>query len=174
MLFAACNPTVQFDGPMPPDRPNLPNIPKAFRGVITDGDMLYVIGKDTLRLGDEVLVNGEDFLLRKVARHLVFSRPVVETGHWEVVVFKKEGNTFFTGSFDGHDEPIARMQVLLEGGVERRKSEGTPGYSYFLLSPSTKEFKALLEEGLYDASGESCPLPNGGVVRPSGGIPLSN
>ena len=38
LLVTACNPTVQFDEPMPPSRWNLPNIPKAYRGTLLDRD----------------------------------------------------------------------------------------------------------------------------------------
>lgn len=174
LALSSCNPEVQFDGPMPPNRMNLPNIPGAFRGTIADDDVDYVIGKDTVLLGDEVLVNGEDFLLRKMAGHLVFSRPVVETGHWEVLVFKKEDGAFTMGEMKGHDESLARVQVMLERGMNQKRSEGTPGYKYTLVSPTAKEFKAMLQEGLFDFSGEPCPLPKGGLVRPSTGILPSN
>ena len=174
LAFSSCNPKVQFDGPMPPNRMNLPNIPSAFRGTIADEDFDYVIGKDTVLLGDEVLVNGEDFLLRRMAGHLVFSRPVVETGHWEVFVFKKENGAFMLGEMKDQDEILARLQVMVEGGTEQKRSEGTPGYKYTLVSPTTKEFKEVLKEGLFDFPGEPCPLPKGGVVRPSTGILPSN
>ena len=57
-LLTSCNPKVQFNEPMPPGRYNLPNIPKAFRGEIVDGDEVWSIGKDTVRIDDEVMVNG--------------------------------------------------------------------------------------------------------------------
>ena len=86
LLFTACNPKVQFAEPMPPGRFNLPNIPRAFRGEIEDGDAVTRIGKDSVWMDDEVMVNGQDFLLRRMAGHLVMSQPVPETGQWEVVV----------------------------------------------------------------------------------------
>lgn len=173
-LLSACNPKVQFTGPMPPGRIDLPNIPRSFRGTILMEDERWDIGKDTLRVGDEVLVNGEDFLLRRMAGHLVLSQPVPETGHWEVYVMKIEDGAFRMGSFDDGDPFLTRMGTLLEVPFERRKSQGTPGYGYALLDPSTKEFKAILKEGLYDADEHWIPLPRGEAVRPSGARRPSN
>ena len=86
LLVTSCNPKVQFEEPMPPGRFNLPNIPRAFRGEIVDGDEVTRIGKDSIWMDDDVMVNGQDFLLRRMAGHLVMSQPVAETGHWEVFV----------------------------------------------------------------------------------------
>jgi len=55
-LLCSCAPSVQFPEPMPPGRINLPNFPKAMRGSIIEEELSSVIGKDTLRMGDEVLV----------------------------------------------------------------------------------------------------------------------
>lgn len=167
LLLAACNPKVQFTEPMPPGRFDLPNIPRAFRGSIMMDDERWVMGKDTLWMGDGVLVNGEDFILRRMAGHLVFSQPVPETGHWEVFVINIEDGAFRLGSFDDGDAFLTRMGTLLEVPFERRKSQGTPGYGYALLDPSTKEFKAILKEGLYEADDQWIPLPRGEEVRPS-------
>ena len=61
---------------MPPKRLNLPNIPKAFRGTIRDEVGAWQIGKETVSMGDTVLVNGVDFLLRKMAGSLIVNLPV--------------------------------------------------------------------------------------------------
>ena len=167
LLVGACTPKVQFDEPMPPSRWNMPNIPKDFRGTFLngEGEVDMRIGKDTIFNGEQVLVNGEDFLLRRMAGHVVFSQPVPETGHWEVFVLRKEGDDMVLGSFKDDDAFLRRMATLLEEAPERQKSGGTPGYKYTLIRPSTKEFKAMLKERLYEED-DPQPLPRGGTVRP--------
>jgi len=166
LLVTSCNPTVQFEEPMPPGRFNLPNIPRVFRGEIVDGDGVTRIGRDSIWMDDEVMVNGQDFLLRRMAGHLVMSQPVAETGHWEVFVVKREGDQFRLGHFNDDKRTLRRMTTLLEVPFEKARAEGTPGYGYVLLSPSSKEFKAILKQGLYEAGEETVPLPRGGVVKP--------
>lgn len=172
--LVSCNPKVQFSEPMPPARFNLPNIPKAYRGVIEDDDTRWQIGKDTIIMGEEVMVNGEDFLLRRMAGHLVMSQPVVKTGQWEVIVIKREGDFMRTGWFDDDDDFIRKAGILLDVPPAERKSNGTPGYSYYLLSPSAKAFKEMLKGGWYEANDEVVPLPRGGTVTPLGRTPQSN
>jgi len=170
----ACHPKVQFEEPMPPGRFNLPNIPKAFRGEIVDGDDVWRIGKDTIGFADGVMVNGQDFLLRRMAGHLVMSHPVTETGHWEVIVLKREGDAFRTAGFEDDQAMLTRMATLLEAPLEHKKSGGYPEYSYVLLSPTAKEFRAILKEGLYELEEGAVPLPRGDKVRPSAPPPPSN
>ena len=124
-----------------------------------------VIGKDTIRTQTETLVNGEDFLLRRMAGHLVLSQPVAETGQWEVIVLRKEGDEMVLGVFEDDDRFLRRMGTLLEVDPERLKAPGTPGYRYSLLRPTAKEFKVLLKEQLYEAD-DPVPLPKGGTVKP--------
>ena len=173
-LLASCNPKVQFNEPMPPGRFNLPNIPKAFRGKIVDGDEVWSIGKDTVRIDDEVMVNGEDFLLRRMAGHVVMSQPVAETGHWEVFLLKREGDAFQTASFEDDETWLKQTATFMESPRERKKSGGKPGYSYWLLSPTAKEFRTVLKQGLYEMAEGSVPLPRGGQVRPSAPPPPTN
>ena len=173
-LLTSCNPKVQFNEPMPPGRYNLPNIPKAFRGEIVDGDEVWSIGKDTVRIDDEVMVNGEDFLLRRMAGHVVMSQPVVETGHWEVLLLKRDGDVFRTASFDDDENWLRQTATFMESPREQKKSGGKPGYSYWLFSPTAKEFSTLLKERLYDMEEDGVPLPRGGLVRPSAPTPPTN
>ncbi len=172
-LLTSCNPKVQFNEPMPPGRYNLPNIPKAFRGEIVDGDEVWSIGKDTVRIDDEVMVNGEDFLLRRMAGHVVMSQPVAETGHWEVFLLKREGDVFRTASFEDDESWLRQTATFMESPRERKKSGGKPGYSYWLLSPTAKEFRTVLKQGLYEMA-EGVSLPRGGQVRPSAPPPPTN
>ena len=173
LCVASCKPTIQFEEPMPPSRWNLPNIPKAFRGEIRDGNEVWSIGKDTVRIEMNVagekdvttLINGEDFLLRRMADHLVVNQPVLKTGHWEVWVLRKEGDQMVMGEFEDDDAVLVRLATLLERAPEKKKSGGTPGYTYSLLSPSAKEFKTMLKEQLYE-EGDAVPLPRGGVITP--------
>ena len=167
LLVTACTPKVQFDEPMPPSRWNLPNIPKDYRGTFLDevGQVETVIGKDTIRTGEDVMVNGEDFLLRRMAGHLVYSQPVPETGQWEVYVLRKEGEDMVLGAFKDNDAFLRRMATLLEVDPERLKAPGKPGYKYTLLRPSAKEFKTILKERLYEEEAPK-PLPKGGVIKP--------
>ena len=173
-LLTSCNPKVQFNEPMPPGRYNLPNIPKAFRGEIVDGDEVWTIGKDTVRMDDEVMVNGEDFLLRRMAGHVVMSQPVAETGQWEVFLLKREGDVFRTASFEDDESWLRQTATFMESPRERKKSGGKPGYSYWLLSPTAKEFRTVLKQGLYELAEGSVPLPRGGQVRPSAPPPPTN
>lgn len=167
LLVGACTPKVQFDEPMPPSRWNMPNIPKDFRGTFLneEGEVDMRIGKDTIYDEGEVLVNGEDFLLRRMAGHVVCSLPVPETGHWDVLVLRKEGDDVVFGTFKDDDAFLRRMATLLEVAPERQKSGGTPGYKYTLIRPSAKEFKAMLKERLYKED-DPQPLPRGGTFRP--------
>ena len=174
VLVASCNPSIQFEEPMPPSRWNLSNIPKVFRGEIRDGNEVWFIGKDTVRIerrvdgeleGEQTLVNGEDFLLRKMAGHLVVNQPVPETGHWEIRLFRKQGDEMVMGEFEDDDPVLVRLATLLEKAPLKKKSPGTPGYKYTLLSPSSKEFKAMLKERLYE-EGDAVPLPRGEVITP--------
>ena len=165
-LLCSCAPSVQFPEPMPPGRINLPNFPKAMRGSIIEEDVSTVIGKDTLRMGDEVLVNGEDFLLRRMAGHVVFNKRVPETGHWEVIPIRQTKDSMILCKFDDNLEFLERVKSLLEVAPEPRNSVGPSGYDYILLSPSAKEFKVLLQERLYDDEEGGGLLPKGGEVRP--------
>ena len=165
-LLCSCAPSVQFPEPMPPGRINLPNFPKAMRGSIIEEDVSTVIGKDTLRMGDEVLVNGEDFLLRRMAGHVVFNKRVPETGHWEVIPIRQTKDSMILCAFDDNLEFLERVKSLLEVAPESRNSVGPSGYDYILLSPSAKEFKVLLQERLYDDEEGGALLPKGGEVRP--------
>ena len=174
LLLSSCNPKVQFNEPMPPGRYNLPNIPKAFRGVIVDGDEVWTIGQDTVRMNDGVMVNGKDFLLRRMAGHVVMSQPVAETGHWEVLLLKRDGDVFRMANFDDDESWLRQTATFMESPRERMKSGGKPGYSYWLFSPTAKEFRTLLKEGLYDMEEDGVPLPRGGVVRPSAPTPPTN
>jgi hypothetical protein len=166
MALTSCNPTVQFSEPMPPGRMNLPNIPKAMRGVVVDDGDKTVIGKDTLWMGDDVLVNGEDFLLRRMAGHIMMNKRVPETGHWEVVPIRKTKDSMYLCQFDDDSEFVQRMSALLEVAPETLSTEDKPGYGYSLLSPSAQEFKQLLQERLYSDEEGACLLPKGGEVRP--------
>jgi len=167
MALTSCNPTVQFSEPMPPGRLNLPNIPKAMRGVIADDGDKTVIGKDTLWIGDDVLVNGEDFLLRRMAGHIMMNKRVAETGHWEVLAIRKTKDSMYLCQFDDDSEFVQRTTALLEVAPETLTTEGKPGYKYSLLSPSAKEFKQLLQARLYSEDEEgACLLPKGVEVRP--------
>lgn len=154
LTLASCNPDVQFSEPMPPARFNLPNIPGAYRGVIEVDDERWEVGKDTIRHGDEVFVNGEDFLLRRMAGHLMFNQPIPSTGLWEVRVIRKEGAQRFVGAFDGNEAFLTRAQTLMEGRVVPRRSEGSPGYRYHEISPTAKEFRVMLKEGWYTTEDE--------------------
>lgn len=169
LVLASCTPTVQFTEPMPPSRPNLPNIPKAYRGVIHHSgfldDAVWQIGKDTIRVGDEVMVNGQDFLLRRMAGHVVLSMPVEETGHYEVIVLHDDGERLYPGEFKDGDPFVRRMGTLLTTPPQPLRTPGTAGRKYVLLAPTAKEFRTILKEGLYEDL-EGCPLPKGGVVRP--------
>ncbi len=167
VLASSCNPKVQFAEPMPPSRWNLPNIPKDIRGTYLDkeGRVDMRIGKDTIWNGEEAMVNGEDFLLRRMAGHVVFSQPVPETGNWEVLVLRQEGDDMVVGGFEDSDAFLRRMATSLEVAPERQKSLGTPGYKFTLLQPSAKEFKVLLKERLYEEQ-PATPLAKGGTVKP--------
>lgn len=166
LALYSCTPKVQFNEPMPPGRMNLPNIPKAMRGVIIEDGERWELGKDTLKMGDEVLVNGEDFLLRRMAGHIILSQPVVETGRWEVFPIRKTKDTMYMGYFEDDDTFLKRMSTLLSATPEQEKSASKPSYRYYVLSPTAKEFKTILKERLYDGGEEGLPLPKGGEVRP--------
>ena len=166
LALFSCTPKVQFNEPMPPGRMNLPNIPKAMRGVIIEDGERWEFGKDTLKMGDEVLVNGEDFLLRRMAGHIILSQPVVETGRWEVFPVRKTKDSMYLGYFEDHDVFLKRMSTLLSVTPEPEKSASKPSYRYHLLSPTAKEFKVILKERLYEEGDNGVPLPKGGEVRP--------
>ena len=166
LALHSCTPKVQFNEPMPPGRMNLPNIPASMRGVIVEDGERWELGKDTLKMGDEVLVNGEDFLLRRMAGHIIVSQPVVETGRWEVFPVRKTKDSMYLGNFEDDDAFLKRMSTLLSVAPESEKSAGTPSYRYHLLSPTAKEFKVILKERLYDGGEDGLPLPKGGEVRP--------
>ena len=169
VLVTACNPSVQFDEPMPPSRWNLSNIPKAFRGdVARPGRRVWFIGKARTPSapkteGEQTLVNGEDFLLRRMAGHLVVSQPVAETGQWEVIVLRKQGtrwcwvNLKTTTPCWCASRPCWRRIRNIEAG--------TPSYKYTLLSPSAKEFKVLLKEQLYE-EGDPVAFAEREVITP--------
>ncbi len=166
LALASCTPKVQFSEPMPPGRINLPNIPKAMRGVIMDDGDPMVIGKDTLWTGEEVLINGEDFLLRRMAGHIIMNKLVEETGHWEVIPIRKTKDSMYLCQFDEEDAFLQRMTALLEVSPESRSTEGQFAYEYSLLSPSAKEFKQMLQGRWYAEEEGACPLPKGGEVKP--------
>lgn len=181
LVVAGCTPKVQFSEPMPPNRPNLPNIPKAFRGIYLEEGMEEAIriGKDTVWMDGDVFIHGEDFLLRKMAGHLVWSQPVEETGHWEVFVFPREGKEWGFGHFGGMDggetdEFIRRMSTLLETTPQRMTSPGTPGHKYHLISPTSREFRTILKEEIYRLDDQKFPLAKGETVTASSGTPPPN
>jgi len=167
LALVSCNPKIQFDGPMPPSRWDLPNIPKVYRGDYSSESERWVVGKDSIWLDDDVMVNGEDFVLRKMAGHLIMSQPVPKTGNWEVHVIRREGDFFRLGVFEDEEVFLKRAQTLMPGRVMPRKSEGTPGYQYHLLSPSAQEFRSMLKEGWYSMEDALTPLAKGGVVKTS-------
>ena len=169
LVLSACTPTVQFSEPMPPGRLNLPNIPKAMRGEIVDSDRggdSWLMGKDTLWAGEEYWVNGEDFVLRRMAGHIVMSKRVAETGFWEVIPIRRTQDSMYLCQFDDDSDRLQRISAILEVAPETRVSEGTPGYEYSLLSPSAKGFRALLHERLYAEEEGGMLLPKGAVIRP--------
>ena len=106
--------------------------------------------------------------------HVVMSQPVTETGHWEVFLLKREGDVFRTATFDDDESWLKQTATFMESPRERKKSGGKPGYSYWLFSPTAKEFRTLLKEGVYDLEEGSVPLPRGGRVRPSAPPPQTN
>jgi len=171
---SSCNPKVQFAGPMPPSRWDLPNIPSAYRGEYGTGSDRWVVGKDSIFHDEGVLVNGEDFVLRKMAGHLVMSQPIPKTGNWEVLVIRREGDFFRLGAFEDNEAFLNQAQTLMPNKVVPMKSVGTPGYQYRLLSPTAKEFRHMLKEGWYVLDDERTPLARGGVVKTSGLQPPSN
>lgn len=164
LLLSACTPKVQFSGPMPPSRPDLPNIPKAYRGVIQDEIGPVVVGKDSVWMGEEVFVNGRDFVLRKMAGYVVMSQPVPETGHWEVRLLEREGDLFRLGSFEDQDALVRQMTLLTSTAPERKKSNSFPHYQYWLFDPSPKEFRAILKQRAFQSADTWTALPKGGVV----------
>jgi len=166
VLLTSCQPSIQFNEAMPPGRFDLPNIPRAFRGEIVDGDETWRIGKDSIHMDDKVMVNGQDFVLRRMAGHLLMSQPVPETGHWEVRIIKREGDEFLLGRFEDDDDVLKRMAILMETAPEPKTSGGKPSYRYVLVSPTAKEFRAVLKEGLYELEEDGMPLPKGGRVMP--------
>ena len=174
VLLTSCQPSIQFNEAMPPGRFDLPNIPRAFRGEIVDDDEIWRIGKDSIHMNDKVLVNGEDFVLRRMAGHLLMSQPVPETGHWEVMVIKRDGDQFRMGQFEDDDEVLKRMAILMETAPEPKTSGGKPRYRYVLVSPTAKEFRAVLKEGLYELEEDGMPLPKGGRVMPPPPPPPTN
>ena len=174
VLLTSCQPSMQFNEAMPPGRFDLPNIPRAFRGEIVDDDEVWRIGKDTIHIDDRVMVNGQDFVLRKMAGHLLLSQPVPETGHWEVIIIKRDKDEFRMGFFEDDDAVLKRMAILMETAPEPKTSTGKPGYRYVLASPTAKEFRAVLKEGLYELEDEGIPLPRGGRVMPPPPPPPTN
>lgn len=174
VLLTSCKPSVQFNEAMPPGRFDLPNIPRAYRGDIVDGEDIWRIGKDSIQMDDWVMVNGQDFVLRRMAGHLLMSQPVPETGHWVVTVIKRDGDQFRTGHFEDDDELLKRMAILMETEPEPKKSGGKPGYRYVLVSPTAKEFRAVLKEGLYELEDDSMTLPRGRRVMPPPPPPPTN
>ena len=167
LALVSCNPKIQFDEPMPPSRWDLPNIPKVYRGDYSSEGERWVVGKDTLWMEDEVMVNGVDFVLRKMAGHLIMSQPIPKTGNWEVLLIRREGDFFRLGSFEDEEVFLKRSQTMMPGRVVPKKSEGTPGYQYHLLSPSAKEFRTMLKEEWCSMEDHLTPLAKGGVVKPS-------
>jgi hypothetical protein len=174
LTLSSCNPKVQFDGPMPPSRWDLPNIPKVYRGEYGTDEERWIVGKDSIWLDDEIMVNGEDFVLRKMAGYLVMSQPVPKTGNWEVRVIRREGDAFRMGEFEDREVFLKRAQTLMPGRVMPKKSQGTPGYQYHLLSPSAKEFRAMLKGEWCAMEDQLTPLAKGGVIQTSGWPPQSN
>ena len=124
VLLTSCQPSVQFNDAMPPGRFDLPNIPRAFRGEIVDDDEIWRIGKDSIHMNDKVLVNGEDRAPPDGSP--ADEQPVPETGHWEVMVIKRDGDQFRMGQFEDDDEVLKRMAILMETAPEPKTSGGKP------------------------------------------------
>jgi hypothetical protein len=167
LVLVGCVPAVQFDEPMPPNRLNLPNIPRVFRGTIQDGTALWHIGKDTLQMGDTTLVNGVDFLLRKMAGALIVNSPVPETGEWQVMVIWNDEDQMRAHLFEEEPRLFYYADSALAIQREVKQTGGTFGWEYHLLSPSAAEFGDMVRQGLYAEAGRIYPLPNGGWVKPS-------
>ena len=125
-----------------------------------DGDEVWSIGKDTVRIDDEVMVNGEDFLLRRMAGHVVMSQPVTETGHWEVFLLKREGDVFRTATFEDDESWLKQTATFMESPREQKKSGASPGIP-LALQPHGQGVPHLLKEGVYDLEEGSVPLPRG-------------
>ena len=172
--LASCVPSVQFSEPMPPKRVNLPNIPRAFRGTIQDEVGAWQIGKDTVSMGDTVLVNGVDFLLRKMAGSLIVNLPVPETGNYAVVVIQNDGVEMTAHTFEESPAFLGVADSILSVSRVTKQTEGTFGWEYHLLAPTAAEFGLLIEQGEMAHDGWPCPLPNGAVVTPSKKRPPTN
>lgn len=78
------------------------------------------------------------------------------------------------GQFEDDDEVLKRMAILMETAPEPKTSEGKPRYRYVLVSPTAKEFRAVLKEGLYELEEDGMPLPKGGRVMPPPPPPPTN
>jgi len=174
MILASCVPSVQFSEPMPPKRLNLPNIPKAFRGTIRDEVGAWQIGKDTVSMGDTVLVNGVDFLLRKMAGSLIVNLPVPETGNYAVVVIQNDGVEMTAHTFEESPVFLGLADSILSVSRVTKQAQGTFGWEYHLLAPTAAEFGQLTQREKMAYDGWRCPLPNGAVVTPSKTRPPTN
>lgn len=174
VVLFSCVPGVQFQEPMPPKRVNLPNIPKAYRGTIEDGNGSWKIGKDTVVLGDSVMVNGVDFLLRKMAGALVVNFPVPESGAYGVCIIQNDGQEMTTHFFEEDEVLLSFVDSALSSPREVKQTSGLFSWEYHLLRPTAAEFGQMLENRVFSKANGSCPLPFGETVKPSAWIRPTN
>ena len=174
VVLFSCVPGVQFQEPMPPKRVNLPNIPKAYRGTIEDGNESWQIGKDTVVLGDSVMVNGVDFLLRKMAGALVVNFPVPESGAYGVCIIQNDGQEMTSHFFEEDEVLLSFVDSVLSAPREVKLTSGLLSWEYHLLRPTAAEFGQMLENRVYSEPNGSCPLPYGETVKPSAWIRPTN
>jgi hypothetical protein len=154
LLAMACT-MVRYESPQPAEVPSLLQFPEKLQGLFIseDLDTLEVTQfKFHFRNGEEIQVKGDlsgsETVLKEFRNYYILNLKDKEV--WDVFPIRlKNGNiqVYFSATASRAEE---LMEELQETSLVREIQDEDGDLEYYLISPTSEEFRKLLKRGLFD------------------------
>ena len=156
ILFTGCV-EVTFPEPMPMNRRSLTCFPTAWQGVWTAVESeseteTITISSSQIELGDDLLLLGENAMVRRFSGYLVLSISSEENeGRWQIYLGEITQGVLHVYTFDGNEEEKVKIWelVLGEEGVEwvAESVDDSELKEYHLNPENNIAFRELITKG---------------------------
>lgn len=139
--------TVYYAEPQPVGKRALSSFPKPVRGKLfltADHSTFVEVTQNTLNLGDdsELLILGENLVLKRFARHYIISLQTSESKGWDVYAVRRQKDHYSVKSLRLKEENLYKINEVLGRDAVKYDSDGDA----LPLNISKREFRKLLKE----------------------------
>ena len=161
LFFTGCS-VIRFTNPQPENARPLSQFPDQMIGSYLDKD------GDTLKISRYAFSNGEEvntlskerLILKKSGKYYILSskcplsegNPIAWKG-WEVLPFRYVDNTltvYLINTWeDKEKQTLEALKNILSAPV-KNEFNSQENFDYYLISPTKKEFKTMLKEGIFN------------------------